>query len=260
MVPYVKNRAVSMQRFPQGIKKELFFQKEAGDYFPEWVTTIAVKHSEGTVHYAVIDKEATLVYLANQAVVPHIWLSKIDKIDKPDRIIFDLDPAEGLSFAQVQYAAKMVKKVLDDIQLPSFYMLTGSRGAHVVVPIKRNYTFEETRDFAHKIAQYVVQQDPENLTIDMNKTKRGKRVFIDWLRNGFGATSVAPYAVRALEGAPVAMPVTWQELCKKNMSSQKYTIKNVRKRLNTVGDVWHDMHKLSITLARARALLDKLMQ
>src|SRR5947207_7687377 len=143
MLTNVKKRHNSMQRFPQGVHKELFFQKEIGSYFPEWITTIAVKHTTSAVHYVVIDKAATLVYLANQAVVPHIWLSKIDKLKKPDRVIFDLDPADSLSFADVQYAAKKIKKILDDLALPSFFMLTGSRGAHVVVPIKQLYTFDE---------------------------------------------------------------------------------------------------------------------
>src|SRR5579872_657018 len=182
MMPYAKKRAISMQRFPEGIHKEGFFQKEAGDYFPDWVTRVAVKHSQGTVHYVVIDKNATLVYLANQGcITPHVWLSRVDNIDKPDRIIFDLDPVDDVSFADVQYAAKKIKKILDTLELPFFCMLTGSRGAHIVIPIKRLYTFNETSDFAHTIARCVVAQDPERFTIDVHKAKRGKRVFIDWL-------------------------------------------------------------------------------
>jgi bifunctional non-homologous end joining protein LigD len=258
MLTHVKKRAISMQRFPQGVHKEFFFQKEIGSYFPEWVTTIAVKHSAGLVRYVVIDKAATLVYLANQAVVPHIWLSKIDKLKKPDRIIFDLDPADSLSFADVQYAAKKIKKILDDLALPSFFMLTGSRGAHIVIPIKQLYTFDETREFAYKIAILVAQQDSKRLTIEVHKSKRGERVFIDWLRNGFGATAVAPYAVRALEEAPIAMPVTWDELCKKGMKSQKYTIKNVKKRINSVGDIWGDMQQHAISLTQAQKLLNSM--
>ncbi len=248
MLLHVKNRAISMQRFPHGIHQEKFFQKEAADYFPDWITRCAVKHTQGTVYYVVVDKAATLVYLANQACVPHVWLSKIDKIEKPDRIIFDLDPAETMSFVDVQYAATIIKTILDDLDLPSFCMLTGSRGAHIVIPIKRLYSFDETREFARTIAEYAVKCDPKKLTIDVQKYKRGKRVFIDWLRNGFGATTVAPYAVRAHEDAPVAVPVTWDELLQKGMTSQKYTIKNIHKRIDSIGDVWHDMQKHAVVL------------
>ncbi len=259
MLPYVAGRPISMKRYPQGIEEKGFFQKEAGEYFPDWITRVAIKHSTGVVHYVVINNAAILVYLANQAcITPHVWLSRVDKPDNPDRIIFDLDPADEHSFTDVQRAAKMVKKILDELELPSFCMLTGSRGAHIVIPIKRLYTFEETREFAHSMAQCVATQDPEHMTIEVHKEKRGKRVFIDWLRNGFGATGVAPYAVRAHEGAPVAMPVTWDELLKKGMTSQKYTIKNARKRIESIGDVWSGMHNQAVSLAKALKLLDNM--
>jgi bifunctional non-homologous end joining protein LigD len=156
----------------------------------------------------------------------------------------------------VQEVAQKIKNVLDELELPSFCMLTGSRGAHIVIPLKGTHTFDETRAFVHDIATYLAQQYPQSITVEVHKTKRKNRVFIDWLRNGFGATAVAPYAVRALEGAPVAMPVTWQELLKKDMQSQKYTIKNVMKRISKVGDVWHDMHKHAVTLKDVKKKLD----
>jgi len=127
-------------------------------------------------------------------------------------------------------------------------MLTGSRGAHIVVPLKRIHTFDEVREFAHAIAQQLAQENPKLITIDVHKSKRGKRVFIDWLRNGFGATGVAPYAVRARENAPVAMPVTWKELLSPKMNSQRYTIANALKHVNKVGDVWADLKKHAVSL------------
>ncbi len=260
MMPYVKDRLVSMQRFPQGIHGEIFFQKNAGDYFPSWITRVPVAKQNGeTVDYVVIDKPETLVYLANQVCVPHVWLSTKDNLTKPDRMIFDLDPAPHLNFAAIQDVAKKLKALLDELELPSFYMLTGSRGAHVVVPLKRIHSFEEVSEFAHDIAKVLAHQFPKLITVDMHKVKRGKRVFIDWLRNGFGATAVPPYAVRAREGAPVAMPVTWQELQKKGMSSEKYTIKNAMKRLSKRGDLWKDMQKDAVTLTKARKKLNNMM-
>jgi bifunctional non-homologous end joining protein LigD len=262
MMPHINDRLISMQRFPQGITEEGFFQKDAADYFPSWITRVPVaKQTGGSVDYVVIDKPATLIYLANQnCITPHIWLSKTDNLEKPDRMIFDLDVEDAHSFERVQDVAKKLKLVLDQLELPTFCMLTGSRGAHIVVPLKRLHTFDETRAFAHDVATLLAQQFPKFITVDVHKAKRGNRVFIDWLRNGFGATTVAPYAVRALEGAPVAMPVMWQELQKKGMSSQKYTIKNVMKRITKVGDIWRDMQKCAVTLKGARRKLDNMLK
>jgi len=258
MMPYVDDRPISMQRFPEGINKEGFFQKNANDYFPEWVTRIAIpKQTDDLVHYVVIDKPATLIYLANQnCITPHVWLSRTDNLEKPNRMIFDLDPADNLTFKDVQHVATKLKKILDDCGLPTFCMLTGSRGVHIVVPLKRVHTYDETRAFAHTIATLLAKQFPKLITVDMLKEKRGKRVFIDWLRNGFGSTAVAPYAVRAHEGAPVAMPVTWQELLSPGMNSQKYTIKNSNQRITNVGDVWKGIQQHAVTLKTARKKLD----
>jgi bifunctional non-homologous end joining protein LigD len=260
MLPYVDDRLISLQRFPEGIDGQGFFQKDAPDYFPEWITRVPVKkETDGAVAYVVIDKPATLIYLANQnCITPHIWLSKKDKLDNPDRMIFDLDPAAHLTFAAIQDVAKKLKDVLDQLELPTFCMLTGSRGAHIVVPLKRTHTFDEVRAFAHDVAAMLAQQFPKLITVDVHKAKRGKRVFIDWLRNGFGATAVAPYAVRPHEGAPVATPVTWKELLSAGMDSQKYSIKTVMKRVDKVGDVWQGMEKHAVTLTKARKKLDEM--
>jgi bifunctional non-homologous end joining protein LigD len=263
MLRYCNKHPISMKRYPNGIDHEGFFQKEAGAYFPKWITHIAIrKETGGVVNTVVIDKTATIVYLANQAcITPHMWLSRSNNLNKPDRMIFDLDPSgKNFSFTDVQHAAQEIKNILDTCGLPSFYMLTGSRGAHVVVPLKRIHTFEETRTFAHDVAASVAHQFPKKFTIEVSKKKRGKRVFIDWLRNSFGATAVAPYAVRAHEEAPIAMPVTWKALQSSDMHSQKYNINNVKKQLNKVGDVWKDMEKHAVSLKKARKILDKLIK
>ena len=263
MMPYCDGRPISMHRFPNGIHQEGFFQKDASDYFPTWITKVSVhKKEDGAVNYVIIDKDATLIYLANQAcITPHLWLSRTDKLKNPDRMIFDLDPSwKNFSFSDIQHTAKEIKKILDACNLPNFYMLTGSRGAHIVVPLKRVHTFEETRAFAHDIAQLLTQKFPKLMTIEVNKKKRGKRIFIDWLRNSFGATAVAPYAVRPHEGAPIAMPVTWKELMSLRMNSQKYTIKNVKKHMKAVGDVWKGIEKEAVSLKKARKVLDRLME
>ena len=261
MLTYCQDRPVSMQRFPDGITKEGFFQKDASDYFPKWVKRINIPTStKEPVHYVVIDKPATLIYLANLGcITPHIWLSRIDNLEKPDRMIFDLDPADGLSFSDIQFVAKQLRKILDDCNLPSFCMLTGSRGAHIIIPLKRLHTFEYVRTFAHDVAKLLAHQFPKDITITMHKADRGNRVFVDWLRNGFTATAVAPYAVRAHEEAPVATPVTWRELLSPHMKSQKYTIKTIFQRIKKVGDIWKGMQQHAVSLTKARLQLDTMI-
>lgn len=151
MVSYMKGRPISMQRFPEGIMHEGFFQKEAGSYFPAWIKTVPIaKESGEKVNYVAVDNEATLVYLANQAcLIFHPWLSKIDKLEYPDRIIFDLDPAGKATFELVRWTALELKKILDELKLSSFVMLTGSRGVHIWIPLKREQKYDYVKDFAH---------------------------------------------------------------------------------------------------------------
>lgn len=258
MLPYMKDRPVTMHRYPDGISKQGFYQKDAADYFPEYITIQPVKRSTGTtIDYPVINNAASLVYIANLAcITPHLWLSRIDKLNYPDRMIFDFDPSPGVSFAQVRAAAKKAKELLEDLGLPTFLMTTGSRGVHVVVPIKRLYLFDEVREFAGKVGRLLVEQNPKTLTMEMRKAKRGKRIFVDTLRNAWGATAVAPYAVRAKEGAPVATPIAWAELAK--VTPTQYTIKNIFQRIARVKDPWHGMQKKACALTQAIKKLEVL--
>lgn len=255
MLPYLKNRPISMQRFPNGIAGELFYQKDAPDYFPPYIKRVNVpKEDGGIVHYPVANNEAALVYLATQLMVPHVWLSTAPKLKYPDRMIFDLDPSPGVTFADVRWAARELKKLLDELGLPAFIMTTGSRGVHVVIPLKRLHTFEFVRAFAHDIAQLLISHHPDRLTLQMAKAKRGKRIFVDYLRNGFGATGVAPYAVRPIENAPVATPFDWDELGA--ITSNSYTIRTIFKRLKAVRDPWKLFFTSACSLKKARKKLD----
>jgi len=260
MLSYVKGRLIAMQRFPDGIHSEGFFQKDAGSHFPSWITKVPVKKRTGDVtEYVIINNAASLVYLAGQAcITPHIWLSRNDRRDIPDRLIFDIDPPDEHSFKEVQWVAEQIKDFLELLGLPVYFMLTGSRGAHVVVPLKRVHTFDETRAFAYDIVTILADYFPERITVELQKTNRKNRIFLDWLRNSSVATAVAPYSVRAKEGAPVAVPVTWQELSRPGMKSQKYTIKNVFKRLDSIGDIWSDMQSHAVSLTKAIKKLEKI--
>lgn len=234
ILPYLKNRPLVMQRFPDGIEKEGFYHKNAPEYFPSWIKTfnIATKDNK-PVHYVLCNNKKTLLYLVNQAtIVFHGWLSKINKLNYPDKMIFDLDPAGKATFKEAQEAAKIIKNLLDELNLKSRPILTGSRGVHIVIPLKTIHTFEFVHSFAQEVAQFLSDQFPKLLTPEISKEKRKNRIFVDYLRNSLSATAVVPYSVRALENGPISMPISWQELFEKNLTPQKYTINNVFNYIN----------------------------
>ncbi|MDP3889079.1 MAG: non-homologous end-joining DNA ligase [bacterium] len=262
MIPHIENRPLTMHRFVNGIDQEGFYQKDAADYFPLWIVRKPLKKKEdGVVRYVICNNAATLVYLANQlSITQHVWLSKINKLNYPDRMIFDLDPSPGVTFSTVRWVAKKLKELLEELAFKPFVMTTGSRGVHVVVPLKPVHTFDMVRDFARDVAYILAREYPQKITIEMRKAKRGKCVFLDTLRNAFGQTGVAPYSVRAKSGAPVATPIAWDELFKKGgITPQKYTIKNIFRRLGAQGDVWENIDSSACTLKQARKKLDALL-
>lgn len=250
MLPHLKNRPLTMLRYPDGITQEGFYQKEMANYFPPWIKGIKVaKKIGGSTTYVVCNNQATLVYLANQAcITPHQWLSRIDKLHVPDLMVFDLDPSAD-NFEMVQEAAEYLKEELERLDLVPFVKTTGSRGLHVTVPLKRTVDTDTVRAIAYAIAEQLVKKS-KNMTLEIRKEKRGGRVFVDVLRNGFTQTVAAPYAVRAIEKAPVAAPLTWQEALSKNFHPQQYTIATIFKRLDRMGDPWHDMWEQARSLKK----------
>lgn len=260
MIPYIKNRPITMHRFTKGIEKEGFFQKNVSEYFPRWIKRVTIaKKEDGVVNYAVCNNAATLVYLANQlCITPHIWLSKIDKLNFPDRMIFDLDPSTK-HFAPIIFTAKKLKNILEKLGLKTFVMTTGSRGLHIVVALDRKNNFDFVRKFAKDVAAILVNKYPKIVTSEIRKIKRGRKIFIDTYRNSFAQTSVAPYAVRAKKGAPVATPIEWREVNSK-LKPDKYTIKNIFKRLGQKDDPWKHINKFPCTLKHARKKLDNILK
>lgn len=261
ILPYLKDRPVTMIRFPNGIKDKQFYQKDAPDYFPDWIETKAIDKQDGKTNYVVCNNKATLVYLANQAcITPHIWLSRKDKPDYPDRLIFDLDPSRE-DFSEVKSAARKIRKLLtDELGLPVYVMTSGSRGLHLVVPLKRTRNFDEVRSFAQKAARYLEKLYPEEMTTAARKDKRGNKLFLDVARNAFGQTAVTPYAVRPIEGAPVATPLEWEELGRSSLSAQTYNIKNIFRRLAVKEDPWKNMESSATDLSSASGKLDKIFK
>lgn len=253
ILPHIENRPLTMIRFPDGIDGKKFYQKDAPDYFPDWIEKKEVKNQDGTTtNYVICNNKASLVYLANQAcITPHIWLSKKDRPETPDRMIFDLDPANE-DFSKVKWAAEKLKELLQDkLELPTFLMTTGSKGLHIVVPIKREKSFDEVRNFAQKISDYLEKKYPEDLTSAIRKNKRGDKIFLDIARNAFAQTAVAPYSVRPINGAPVATPLDWQELKKNDIHSQSYTIQNIFRRLGSKKDPWENIDDSVVSLDKA---------
>jgi bifunctional non-homologous end joining protein LigD len=239
MLPHLRARPVNMQRFPDGIGRSSFYEKKVPSHFPDFVHTTEVDTAEGHQRQVVVDDARSLVYLAQQAcITPHTWLSRTDRLDRPDQLVFDLDPSvPGL--ADVRRATRLVGELLDDIGLTSVVKTTGSRGYHVVVPLRRTGSFDDVRAFARDAARVLVDREPELLTLEARKAKRGDRVLVDVQRNGYGQTVVPPYAVRARPGAPVATPITWDELGR--IEPDRHTIRTIGRRLGRGGDRWADL-------------------
>ena len=217
MLPYLVDRPVSMQRFPDGIGKEGFYQKSIGEYFPDWIDRVEVKKEGGTVTHVVCQDAATLVYLANQGcITPHVWLSRAPRLRRPVVMIFDLDPS-GTSFAPVRSGARLLREILTAVGLPAFVQTTGSRGLHVVVPIVRHVSAEQLRRAATRLAGIVTERRPDLVTSEFRKANRGGRVVITLTLKEppavpLEAESVSPDvtaslngdAVRARHGGPFA--------------------------------------------------------
>lgn len=238
MLPHVMDRALTLHRFPDGIGGKGFFQKEAPDYFPGWIARASLAKEEGTVDYPVCTEKATLVYLVDQGcITPHVWLSKTDQPDRPDRMIFDLDPPEqSYDIGLLHEVAGAVHESLDGYGLPSFVMTTGSAGYHVLVPLDTSAPFEQVRVVSRRLAEQVVQRLPDSATAEPRKDRREGKIFIDYLRNSYAQTTVAPYAVRALPRAPVATPIRWSEL--PDSTPQSWTLENIFRRLGQIDDPW----------------------
>jgi bifunctional non-homologous end joining protein LigD len=213
-LPHLARRPVSLVRCPQGRAKKCFFQKHDSGSFGERVHHVVIREKSGKSQpYLFIDSGEGLLDCVQMGTIEfHAWACHEDAVERPDRMIFDLDPDEGLDFEEVKRAAHDMQGQLADIGLVSFPMLTGGKGIHVVIPLRPGHGWDAHSDFARRFAQALRSAEPERFTATMSKAKRKGKIFIDWLRNQRGATAVVPYSARARSGAPVAAPVTWSEL------------------------------------------------
>ena len=248
MLPHIVDRPLSLVRCPQGSGKECFFQKHASPGWPNLFKKIRIKEKSGSDDYLYIEDESGLVAAAQMGVLElHIWGSHVDQVERPDRMVFDLDPDEGLAFSKVKDAARELKDRLAKLGLESFPMATGGKGIHVVVPLQRKHNWDDHRTYAEAIARLMAQESPERYVANMSKAKRHGKIFVDYLRNQRGATAIAPYSTRARSGAFVALPISWKTL---NGLSDAHPV-NVAmaaKKSTLGGDPWPGYHKIRQTL------------
>ncbi len=260
MVPHLKKRPLTLWRYPRGIGEKGFVQQDFADSMPDWMSRAEVgkQGGGGTVVHPIADSGNALRWLANQnCVTVHAWLSRCDRLQYPDRIVFDLDPASS-DFAIVKATARTVADVLEDLGLVPYVQTTGSRGLHVVTPVKGDTDFDTVRQFARDVADVVAADDPARRTVEMRKAKRGDRVYLDVMRNAYAQTAVAPYAVRARRGAPVATPLQWDEFGRRGLRADLFTVRDVPKRVNERGDPWADIARRGRSLTRPTQRLAKL--
>jgi len=241
MLPHLEGRPLVMHRFPDGIGEEGFYHKDAPDHFPDWIRTESMRKEDGRVRHVLVDNAATLAYVANQGcITPHVWLSRVDEPERPDRIVIDLDPP-GDDFEPVRSAARRVADRLEDLGLAVALQVTGSRGIHVVCPIRREADFAEVRGLIRAVAGELAEKHADELTVAQRTAKRGDRVYLDCGRNAWAQTMVAPYAVRARPGAPVATPIDRDELDDPDLHSRRWTIRTIGRRLAQREDPWRGL-------------------
>lgn len=251
MLPHLMGRPVSLVRCPAGRGKSCFFQKHVGKGMPDAFGKVAVSERDAKkADYILIETEEALASCAQVGALElHIWGSRKDRLEQPDRIVFDLDPGDDVDFEQVKKASRELAAILEEAGLVSYPLVTGGKGVHIVVPLSRRHEWAVTAGFARDFAQKMAEIDPERFVATMTKAKRGGKIFIDHFRNGRGATAIAPYSPRAREGAPVAMPVTWQELAGLK-SANVFSIEDARARLSQP-DPWEGYDSLRQSLTKA---------
>lgn len=249
MLPHLRGRPLAMKSYPEGIEHGGFFMKSVPPHFPDWIERVTIAKRGGSLRQMTIESAAALVYITGQNVItPHVWLSRIDRPRRPDRLIVDLDPSPGVGFAAIRAAAREAGARLRDAGLVPFAMVTGSRGIHVVCPLRRDHDFEPVHRWARSLAEAMVADDPKRLTLEWKRADRGRRIYLDINRIAYAQHAVAPYGVRARARAPVAMPIHWEELNDPKLRPDRWTVRNATARLATEGDAWRGIGR------RARAL------
>jgi bifunctional non-homologous end joining protein LigD len=241
MVPHLRGRPVTMERFHRGIGEDGFFQKNLSKP-PKWLQTVEVPKKDGVVNYPIVDDARGLRWLANQnCITPHVWASRVPDLFHPDVCVFDLDPLEN-DPEVLRGATLLLRDVLAELGCASWVKTSGSKGFHVVLPLDGKADSDKVARFAHRIGRELVERDPEHFTQEFYKADRGGRILIDTGRSEFGATYAATYAVRPKPGAPISAPCTWEEIESGEVVPQTFRLRGMAERLERVGDLWERLY------------------
>jgi bifunctional non-homologous end joining protein LigD len=251
MVPHIRDRPITMERFPAGIGRKGFIQKNVSKGFPPWLRRVEVLKNEGTVHHPVVTDTQSLLWVANQnCITLHVWTSRAPDLYRPDICVFDLDPSKEDEPDVLRSAAIALRDLLEELGLPSWVKTSGSKGFHIVVPLDGSAHMGEVAGFAHRVGAVLVARDAEHLTQEFSKKDRGGRILVDTGRNGYSATFAAVYAVRPKPGAPVSAPCTWEEVERAEVHPRSFTLRTMAARIEAVGDLWLDMRRRRRSLRR----------
>jgi bifunctional non-homologous end joining protein LigD len=251
MLPHLRQRPVTLERYPSGIGQKGFFHKDVSKGFPAWLKRVEVPKKDGTVHHPLVTDTRSLLWMANQnTITPHVWTARVPDLYHPDICVFDLDPARDDEPDVLRAAALALRDLLREFDLPSWVKTSGSKGFHIVVPLDGRAGFGEVSSFAHAIGTILVTRDPQHLTQEFSKADRGGRIFVDTGRNAYSATFAAAYAVRAKAGRQSA-PCTWEELERGEVVPRTFTLRSMPARIAEIGDLWADMRRKRRSLRRA---------
>ena len=258
MLPHLRRRPVTMERYHRGIAAPGFFQKDVSKGFPEWLKRVEVPKKDGTVHHPLANDTRSLLWLANQnSITIHVWPSRTPNLYNPDICIFDLDPSQEDALEPLRTAALNLRDLLAELGLASWIKTSGSKGFHIAVPLDGKSDFGVVARFARRVGRIMVERDPENLTQEFSKADRGGRILVDTGRNGYSATYAAAYTVRAKPGAPVSAPCTWEELERGEVGPRTFTLRSMARRVADVGYLWTDLLKTKRSLRRPMERLSK---
>ncbi len=240
MLPYIRNRPQSMNRFPNGIYGPSFYHKDVDlKTMPPWLKTkpIYSESNKDDVNYLVCNDEATLMYMANLGCIEiNPWNSRVGKLKYPDWMVLDLDPGK-IDFEEVVRVAKTAKEIFDQLEIDAYIKTSGATGLHIYVPLDAMYDYDTVRTFGHLIASLIHEKLPATTSMVRSPAKRVRKIYLDYLQNSMGQTIAAPYSVRPRPGATVSTPLNWSELTKK-LNPVNFTMKNIFKRLDKIGDLW----------------------
>jgi bifunctional non-homologous end joining protein LigD len=257
MVPHLRGRPVTMERYPAGIGKKGFWQKDVSKGFPEWLERVKVPKKDGVVRHPIVNDKRSLLWTANQnTITHHIWVSRVPELYYPDICVFDLDPSTE-DWAAVRAAALALRDLLDKLSLPSWVKTSGSKGFHIVVPLDGKTDMGKVAHFANDVGTLFTKLAPDALTQEFAKADRGGKIYVDTGRNGYSATFAAPYTVRARRGAPVSAPCSWEEIERGEVDPGTFTLENMPERIAAVGDLWGTLHRRGRSL---KAATEKLRQ